>query len=141
MEKEKKSGRGCKYLLCSNVKKIALDVIRTHQSKCTKLISNSFQLDRFYLERPDGFFKTNGYIRTIAYRFRMGNDNKQVGMEGKNYVKVTVEHQFNANSSMTLEVLQDKHRKLLSDLQGKLQKTPDDPVLLNVVPSSVIQGM
>ena len=106
-----------------------------------QLISNVFQLDRFYLERPDGFFKTNGYIRTIAYRFKMGNDNKQVGMEGKNYVKVTVEHQFNANSSMTLEVLQDKHRKLLSDLQGKLQKNPDDPVLLNVVPSSVIQGM
>ena len=71
----------------------------------------------------------------------MGNDNKQVGMEGKNYVKVTVEHQFNANSSMTLEVLQDKHRQLLSDLQGKLQKTLDDPVLLNVVPSSVIEGM
>ena len=122
-------------------KKITLDVIRTHQSKYTKLISNVFQLDRFYLERPDEFFKTNGYIRTIAYRFKMGNDNKQVGMEGKNYVKVTVEHQFNANSSMTLEVLQEKHRKLLSDLQGKLQKTQDDPVLLNVVPSSVIQGM
>ena len=104
------------------------------------LISKVFQLDRFYLERPDGFFKTNGYIRTIAYRFRKGNANEQVGKEGTNYVKVTVEHQFIANSTMTLEVLKNKHQKLLTDLQGKLQKTNQDPVLLNVVPSSVIEG-
>ena len=104
------------------------------------LISKVFQLDRFYLERPDGFFKTNGYIRTIAYRFRKGNANLQVGKEGTNYVKVTVEHQFIANSTMTLEVLKNKHQKLLTDLQGKLQKTNQDLVLLNVVPSSVIEG-
>ena len=78
-------------------------------------------------------------MRSIAYRFRVGNANPKA--EGTNYVKVIVEHQFKANSSMTLEVLQNKHRQLLSDLQGKLQKTLDDPVLLNVVPSSVIQGM
>ena len=41
---------------------------------------------------------------------------------------------------MTLEVLKNKHQKLLTDLQGKLQKTNQDPVLLNVVPSSVIEG-
>ena len=41
---------------------------------------------------------------------------------------------------MTLEVLKNKHQQLLNDLQGKLQKTNEDPVLLNVVPSSVIEG-
>ena len=61
--------------------------------------------------------------------------------EGKYYVKVTVEHQFIANSTLVLEVLKNKHQKLLTDLQGKLQKTNQDPVLLNVVPSSVIEGI
>ena len=77
-------------------------------------------------------------MRSIAYRFRVGNANPKA--EGTNYVKVTVEHQFIANSTMTLEVLKNKHQKLLTDLQGKLQKTNQDPVLLNVVPSSVIEG-
>ena len=105
------------------------------------LISKVFQLDRFYLERPDGFFKTNGYIRTIAYRFRKGNANLQVGKEGKCYVKVTVEHQFRANSTLTLQDLKNEHQKLLNHLDGKLRTTNQDPILLNVVPSSVVKGI
>ena len=66
----------------------------------------------------------------------MGNSNPNV--VGSNYVKVTVEHQFIANTSMTLEGIKNKHQAMLIDKNGNLSISGSN--IFQVVPNSIIEA-
>ena len=90
----------------------------------------SLQLDQFFYNSD--FFKNHGYIRTIAYRFRQGGSNSNE--PGTNYVKVVLEHQFIANSTLSLEAFNAKFTQMLTDINGKFSKS------FSVVPQALIEG-
>ena len=90
----------------------------------------SLQLDQFFYNSD--FFKNHGYIRTIAYRFRQGGSNSNE--IGTNYVKVVLEHQFIANSTLSLEAFNAKFTQMLTDINGKFSKS------FSVVPQALIEG-
>ena len=90
----------------------------------------TLQLDQFFYNSD--FFKNHGYIRTIAYRFRQGGSNSNE--IGTNYVKVVLEHQFIANSTLSLEAFNAKFTQMLTDINGKFSKS------FSVVPQALIEG-
>ena len=83
--------------------------------------NNCFQLNSFYYNEDEEYLNSQGYIRSVVYRFRQGDgDPNQANM---NFVYVTVEHYFRSDSNITFQDFTKWHKDKLKENQGKLSET------------------
>lgn len=94
----------------------------------------SFQLNAFYLTKPDLF--EQGYLRTVVVKFHQGalkGYDASVGAD-QYCVKVTVEHQFQGDTTIDLGTLKNAHRTLVQNVSGHLSDE------FSIVADTIVSG-
>ncbi len=79
----------------------------------------------------DQWFIDKGYLRTIVYRYRAGSAHAL--LDGFKYVKLTVEHQFRNDSTITIEEFKTYLGAKLTQTQGIFEEA------FKVVPQEKIE--